>query len=105
MIFLEQAELRVKQRKDLTLAFWRSSVDKMLESNDQRVLKNPGKVSHDDMLEIAHERYQVFDESRRSAEALAADAQDLKQIEELEKKLKDGKAEKSKKEKKDKKKP
>ena len=37
VIFLEQAELRVKQRKDLTLDFWRENVDKMLAYNDQPV--------------------------------------------------------------------
>jgi hypothetical protein len=42
VIFLEQAELRVKQRQDLTLDFWRDNVDKMLAFNDRAVLK--GKV-------------------------------------------------------------
>ncbi len=88
VIFLEQAELRVKQQQDLTLDFWRDNVDRMLQFNDQSVLSGPGSVSHDDMKRIAHERYDVFDQSRRAAEALAADADDLKQIEELEKNLK-----------------
>ncbi len=35
VIFLEQAELRVKQRNDLTLDYWRSHVDGMLEFNGQ----------------------------------------------------------------------
>ena len=43
------------------------------------------------MLQIAHERYDAFDQHRRTAEALAADAEDLKQIEDLEKKIKDEK--------------
>ena len=88
VIFLEQAELRVKQQKDLTLDFWRESVDRMLAYNDQRVLDGPGSVSHDDMKRIAQERYDAFDETRRAAEAIAADADDLKQIEDLENKLK-----------------
>ena len=88
VIFLEQAELRVKQQKDLTLDFWRESVDRMLAYNDQPVLDGPGSVSHDDMKRIAQERYDSFDETRRAAEALAADADDLKQIEDLETKLK-----------------
>jgi hypothetical protein len=33
VIFLEQAELRVKQRQDLNLDFWRGNVDKMLAFN------------------------------------------------------------------------
>lgn len=34
VIFLEQAELWVKQQKDLTLEFWRNNVDRMLAFND-----------------------------------------------------------------------
>lgn len=88
VIFLDQAELRVKDRKDLTLDFWRDSVDKMLAFNDRAVLKGSGKVSHEDMKEIAYERYDAFDTSRRAAEAIEADAEDLRQIEDLDQKLK-----------------
>jgi len=87
VIFLEQAELRVKQRADLTLAFWRSHVDGMLAFNGQAVLQNSGSVSHDDMLSIAHVRYEAFDDQRRTAEALQADAADLQDIEKLEKRV------------------
>ena len=44
-IFLEQAELRVKQKNDLTLAFWQQNVDRMLAFNDQPILDGPGTVS------------------------------------------------------------
>jgi len=88
VIFLEQAELRAKQHKDLTLDFWRSSVDRMLSSNDQHLLDGPGSVSHEDMKTIAVERYDSFDAKRRQQEAIAADAEDLKAIEDLEKDLK-----------------
>lgn len=56
VIFLEQAELRVKQPNDLTLDFWRNNVDRMLEFNDQRILKGQGQITHDEMKEIAYER-------------------------------------------------
>jgi hypothetical protein len=88
VIFLEQAELRAKQQKDLTLDFWRSSVDRMLASNDQPLLDGPGSVSHEEMKSIATGRYEDFDAKRRNQEALAADAEDLKAIEDLEKDLK-----------------
>jgi hypothetical protein len=91
VIFLEQAELRVKQQQDLTLDFWRQNVDRLLEFNDQPLLHGLGSVSHDQMLQIAHERYDTFDHHRRTADALAADTEDLKQIEDLEKKIKDEK--------------
>jgi hypothetical protein len=88
VIFLEQAELRAKQQKDLTLDFWRTSVDRMLSSNDQPLLDGPGSVSHETMKTIAAERYDSFDAKRRQQEATDADAADLKAIEELEKDLK-----------------
>jgi hypothetical protein len=88
VIFLEQAELRAKQQKDLTLNFWRSSVDRMLSSNDQPLLDGPGSVSHEAMKTIVAERYDNFDNKRRQQEAIAADAEDLQAIEDLEKDLK-----------------
>lgn len=88
VIFLEQAELRVKQQKYLTLDFWRASVDRMLSSNDQPLLTGPGSISHDAMKTIAAERYESFDAKRRKQEASEADAEDLKAIENLEKDLK-----------------
>ena len=88
VIFLEQAELRVKQQKELTLDFWRNNVDKMLAFNDQPILAGAGSVSRENMERIARERYEVFDQQRRIAEAQAADAADLKEIEQLEQDLK-----------------
>ena len=86
VIFLEQAELRTKGRKALTLDYWRQNVDRLLEFNDRPVLDNPGKISAEKMKQIVHERYDVFDAHRRRAEALAADAEDIKALEEIEKK-------------------
>ena len=88
VIFLEQAELRAKQKQDLTLNFWRSSVDRMLASNDQPLLDGPGSISHEDMKSVASERYEDFDTKRRKQEAIEADAEDLKAIEDLERDLK-----------------
>jgi hypothetical protein len=88
VIFLEQAELRVKERKDLTLAYWRDNVDALLRFNDRPVLDGPGSISRDDAERIAGQRYEAFDQNRRIAAAAAADAEDLRQIEDLEKELK-----------------
>ena len=88
VIFLEQAELRVKQHQDLTLDFWRSSVDRMLASNDQPVFEGKGSISSAGMKSIAEDRYHTFDGRRRSLEASQADAEDLKEIEALEQNLK-----------------
>ena len=88
VIFLEQAELRAKNRQDLTLDYWRANVEKLLAFNERPVLSGPGAVSHEGMKQIAHRRYEAFDEHRRSDEARQADEVDLREIEELEKELK-----------------
>src|SRR5690554_5928667 len=88
VLFLEQAELRVKQQKELTLDFWRNNVDRMLAFNDQAILEGAGSVSRESMEKVAREHYEVFDQQRRIAEAEAADAADLKEIEQLEQDLK-----------------
>lgn len=87
VLFLEQAELRVKGGKQLTLDYWRSNVERLLEFNDRPILKNTGSVSHEQMKTIAEQRYTRFDENRRAAEALEADRADIKSLEEAEKKL------------------
>jgi hypothetical protein len=87
VIFLEQAALRVKQRSDLTLSFWREHVDGMLAFNGQAVLQHAGAVSHDDMLNIAHARYESFNQQRQATELQDADAADLQEIELLEKRV------------------
>ncbi len=85
VIFLEQAELRAKERKELTLDYWRQNVDRLLEFNDRPVLKNPGSISAERMKVIAQKRYETFDTHRRNAEAVAAEAEDLKALEAIEK--------------------
>lgn len=88
VIFLEQAELRVKQQQDLTLDYWRQNVDKMLAFNDQPILEGAGNMSRERMEQIADERYQMFDQRRRLTEARQADEDDLKALEQLEKDIK-----------------
>ena len=39
VLFLESAEMRVKERKDLTLDFWRKNVDALLEFQGKKCLK------------------------------------------------------------------
>ena len=88
VIFLEQAELRAKERKDLTLDYWRHNVDRLLEFNERPILDGAGSISRDRMEQIAHERYDQFDAQRRRDEALEADAEDLRELEALEDRIK-----------------
>lgn len=87
VIFLEQAELRVKERKQLTLDYWRQNVDRLLAFNEKPVLTHSGSISRENMERIASERFEVFDANRRIAEARQADAEDLAELEQIEKQL------------------
>lgn len=84
VIFLEQAELRVKKQQDLTLDFWRSNVDKLLAFNDHPILEGAGSISRERMERIAYDRYDVFAQQRREAERIQADVEDIKELEQLE---------------------
>ena len=88
VIFLEQAELRVKEHKQLSLDYWKQNVDRLLEFNDRPVLHGPGSVSHDRMKVTAEDRYASFDRNRRQSEALEEDRDDLKQLEDFEEEVK-----------------
>jgi hypothetical protein len=81
VIFLETAELRVKERKDITLAFWKNNVDRVLEFNDKDVLLHAGSISHKQMEEKVKSIYEDFDERRKQADAKEADLEDLKILE------------------------
>jgi hypothetical protein len=82
VIFLETAELRVKERKDINLKFWQNSVDKILEFNDKEVLQHAGSISKAQMEEQVRQVYSEFNEKRTKFEAQQADLHDLKSLEE-----------------------
>ncbi|MBU0655990.1 MAG: virulence RhuM family protein [Gammaproteobacteria bacterium] len=86
-MFFEFAELRAKQRQHMQLADWRRYVDNFMAFNEQPLLTNAGKVSRDDMIEVAHQRYETFDQNRKQAEALAEDKAELEALEKLQAKL------------------
>ena len=83
VIFLETAELRIKNRVDITLNFWRDNVDKVLELNDKFILDHKGKVTSVQMEEIVRTRYDEFNNKRKSIEATQADYLDFEELNEL----------------------
>jgi len=90
VVFLETAELRAKERKQLTLDYWRQNVDRLLEFSERPVLHTAGSVSAGQMKSIAHERYETFDANRRNAEAIAAGAEDIQALEAIGMQAKNG---------------
>ena len=88
MLFLESAELRVKDRKCLTLDFWRGNVDTLLSFQGYDILQGNGSISNSDMEKYVRVVYDKFNSKRKQIEAEEADAEDLKWLEDLQNKIK-----------------
>lgn len=93
VIFLESAELRAKNRLDITIEFWRENVDRILDFQDKKILTNAGSISKVQMEKQVSETYSQFDQSRKEYEALQADKDDLEELKKLEQEIKKKKKE------------
>ena len=83
-MFLDSAELRVRERKDLTLRYWRETVDSLLNFQGKVVLQGAGSISNKQMEEHVDAIYEEFNKRRKAlaiAEAEQTDA-DLLALEE-----------------------
>lgn len=88
VVFLETAELRAKNRQDITMEFWRENIDRIIEFNDKELLKGHGSISHEQMKKMVEAVYLTFDAKRKKQEAIEADMQDLEELQQLEIKVK-----------------
>jgi hypothetical protein len=88
MVFLETAELRAKNRQDITMNFWRENIDKILELNDKAILQGKGSISNEQMEKMIAQLYDVYDAKRKTDEAVNADSQDLEELKALENTIK-----------------
>ncbi|MBL0006649.1 MAG: virulence RhuM family protein [Saprospiraceae bacterium] len=93
IVFLETAELRAKNRQDITMNFWHENVDRIIEFNDKTVLDHKGSISHAQMEEFVEGVYERFDVRRRTQDAYTADADDLEELKQIAQNLKTGKPE------------
>ncbi|PQJ76410.1 virulence RhuM family protein [Polaribacter glomeratus] len=80
VIFLEQAELRVKNQQDLTMSYWQGNLDKLIAFNEFPVLKTAGKISKTVMEKKVKAHYIAFDKLRKTQEAKEADQQELEDL-------------------------
>mgnify|MGYP000016367975 FL=1 len=87
-LFLESAELRVKNRRDLTLSFWRNNVDQLLMFNDFPVLNHVGTRSNAQMENTVKQVYDVFHERRKQQQFEQAEQDDLAELQQLQQQLK-----------------
>lgn len=87
-IFLETAELRAKNRVDTTMDFWRENADRIIQSNEFKLLQNQGTINKEKMEALAISQYQLFDKKRKTHEAQQADKQDEEELQQLEQAIK-----------------
>ena len=88
VVFLETAELRAKNRQDITMDFWRENIDRIIEFNDKEVLQGNGSISHKQMQKTTEAIYVDFDTHRKEQDAIDADNTDLKELKQLEEQIK-----------------
>ena len=86
-LFLDTAELRVRERKDLTLNYWRETVDSLLNFQEKAVLQGAGHISNRQMEEHVSAVYEQFDARRRALAAEEADIMDENELKALEETL------------------
>jgi len=84
VLFLDSAELRVKERKDLTLNYWRNNVDALLNFQNKDVLKGAGTISNAQMERIVDIVYAEFNQRRKLYAAQQADQMDNDDLSALE---------------------
>lgn len=88
-IFLESAEMRVKEHKDLTLDFWRENVNNLLTFQGQKILLGNGCVSNFEMEQYVKEVYSRFEEKRKQYQVRLADDEDARYLDDLEQEIKE----------------
>jgi hypothetical protein len=74
----------VKERRDLTLDFWRNNVDALLNFQNKNVLRDAGHISNKDMEARVTEVYDEFALRRKKLAAIEADNADLAELREIE---------------------
>lgn len=89
IVFLETAELRAKDRKDITMKFWQENVDRIIEFNDKKLLTGNGSVGKLQMEEQVDALYEEFNARRKKEDAKQADRNDLEELKRLGDGLKD----------------
>ena len=88
IIFLETAELQAKERKDLTMKFWRENVDGIITYNKKNLLTGAGSISNKQMEMLVDKVYDEFNEKRKKHELEQADKEDLEELKQIEKEIK-----------------
>ena len=84
ILFLDSAELRVKERKDLTLSYWRKNVDALLSFQNKNLLNGLGSISKAQMIAQVDKGYEVFHRRRKEQALLDEEQRELFELKQLE---------------------
>lgn len=88
VLFLDSAELRVKERRDLTLSYWRNNIDVLLDFQNKDVLKGNGSITNKQMELYVDEVYEDFNNRRKIYAAQQADKNEEDELRQLESEIK-----------------
>ena len=88
VLFLDSAELRVKERRDLTLSYWRNNIDVLLDFQNKDVLKGNGSITNKQMELYVDEVYEDFNNRRKIYAAQQADKIEEEELRQLESEIK-----------------
>lgn len=88
VLFLDSAELRVKERRDLTLSYWRNNIDVLLDFQNKDVLKGSGSITNKQMELYVDEVYEDFNNRRKIYAAQQADKTEEDELRQLESEIK-----------------
>lgn len=90
-LFLDSAELRVQEYKELTLDYWLNSTDDLLRFQGKESLQNAGTVSKKAKDLFVEKHYALFDKRRKEQQAIEANLRDEQELKAIEQQLKNRK--------------
>ncbi len=80
-MYLDYAEDQADKQNPMYMKDWKEKLDAFLKFNGREILENPGKISHDVAISLAHTEYEKYREERIALEDKAAD--DAKRLDDL----------------------
>lgn len=87
VMYLDYAEDQARRRRTLNMRDWENKLDAFLRFNEREVLTHAGKLRADVAENLALERYESFNASRRDSARMAADAEDLAALVRIERQI------------------
>ncbi len=87
-MFLDYAENQAERRIAIKINNWKEKIDTFLDFNEYEILKSHGSISKQEAEQIAYQKYEIFNNARKKAEAEEADKQDMLELETITRKIK-----------------